>query len=1110
MSLFRKMTVPAASGDAGENKVKMKSAGLFHAGDNGPREDSGSHTLRQTSRTDKLTFAFYLGLAFFIPFILMLLAFAVAKISPFGQNQILVTDSWHQYYPFLVDYHDKLRTGGSLLWTWKSGGGTNYVALIAYYLASPLNFFSVLVPPERLREFFMFITCVKIGLSGMFFALFLRISFKRRDMCITAFGIMYALCAFIMGYYWNIIWLDTVALMPLVVAGTFALLRYGRYRLYIVSLALSILANYYIGLFVCIFVMLISIGYTIVEFKGLKKTVRDIFKMLGCSVVAAMTSAALTLPAYFALGHTQSTNDTFPANFSVNIGSTADLGGVLEGIGKTIANSVAFVQPTAKEGLPNVYSGVFTIFLAILFLFCSRIKKRERIVCAGLLIFFQLSFVIRQLDFIWHGFHFPNMLPYRFSFLYSFVLIYMAFRVYMYIDEVRPVSVIAALCGFAVYFGIAAAYYNGTDIKLSALFNPATGDGSAPDPVLMSVIFGLIMAAWVLIYSLRAHLSRVTMAILTTLVGGASVIVLLVKSDVFLAPLQSSDGASTYETFQVIIIVVSVLIAAASILALLSRQLNADHKMLRTLLGVVLLVLALIEGLLSSATGVKTVGLTDSSYYPLGTTNTLAMVDFAKDLEKDTIDLPRTEVNKYYTLNDNALIGADGISMFNSMVNSRITDYMEKFGLCGWIASNRYTYQESSPFTNMMLNLKYLIAPYGAYLDQTHNEKINSSDNVVLMRNRCYIPMGFMVNDDLLDYDISSLNANKPIGNQNEFFRLATGIDSDLYRYLAVTSCDAPDGGSVSESSFGSYSYSGDSDSGTYRINYTATSTGTAVAYFDTYYSDNVSLQVNDSEVISYYVKRPFIMMIGNVNAGDKITCSCSVSGSSTGTITSYVAMMDEDLFQQAYNLFSSSVLSATEVTDTAIKGTITAAEDGLFYTSISYVEGWKAYVDGQEAEITPVGGAMLAFRLSQGDHTIELRYIPEGFKAGVCISILGVLIFIAMLILTKKRINLLDLALARISRAKARDADAVGDDSAFDVPEAISDEIETPLDEPDLSDNASDTESDSSEVASDSLKDIPEPSDDVPDSSEDDPDPSFNADSPDDSPASSDETECE
>ena len=83
--------------------------------------------------------------------------------------------------------------------------------------------------------------------------------------------------------------------------------------------------------------------------------------------------------------------------------------------------------------------------------------------------------------------------------------------------------------------------------------------------------------------------------------------------------------------------------------------------------------------------------------------------------------------------------------MFNSMVNQKTTAYMEKFGICGWVASNRFTYQEGSPFTNLMLNVKYLITPYGAYLDTIHNEQVYSSENVKLLKNKYYLPNGFMV-----------------------------------------------------------------------------------------------------------------------------------------------------------------------------------------------------------------------------------------------------------------------------------------------------------------------------------------------------------------------------
>ena len=61
----------------------------------------------------------YIILAFAVPFILMVTAFGLMNVSPFGtaDKQILVTDLWHQYFPFLADFQDKLKNGESLFWT---------------------------------------------------------------------------------------------------------------------------------------------------------------------------------------------------------------------------------------------------------------------------------------------------------------------------------------------------------------------------------------------------------------------------------------------------------------------------------------------------------------------------------------------------------------------------------------------------------------------------------------------------------------------------------------------------------------------------------------------------------------------------------------------------------------------------------------------------------------------------------------------------------------------------------------------------------------------------------------------------------------------------------
>ena len=412
-------------------------------------------------------------------------------------------------------------------------------------------------------------------------------------------------------------------------------------------------------------------------------------------------------------------------------------------------------------------------------------------------------------------------------------------------------------------------------------------------------------------------------------------------------------------------------------------------------------IVSLAEAACSAYIGIQTVTVTDASYYPLGGENTMACVDYINERESSRIDLERTEVTKYYTLNDDALEGFDGISMFNSMTNKDITAYMEKFGICGWIASNRYTYQESSPFTNLMLNIKYLISPYDKYLDTTHNSLLLQKTGVKLLENEWYIPQGFVTSRDLSSFTMNTMSDN-PIENQNKMFSLATGIEADLYEFLEVVNQGHTDYNKfpVNKNSFGHYSFSTTDDSEDtphLKYNYEAPYDGIAVAYFTASGTDNVTLKVNDTDINQNYVKRPYIMTFGTVHKGDKLSVYSDIKDAKSGTVTVYCAMMKEELFEQGYNRLSKSVFSATEVKDDRIEGVINVEEDGLFYTSISYVDGWKAYVDGQEVEIKPVGGAMLAFDIDKGSHVVKLTYTPEGFVPGVLITVLGVLIFAAL-----------------------------------------------------------------------------------------------------------------
>ena len=386
----------------------------------------------------------YVGLSFAFTVIVFLCMMLAKGMIPFGESSLLYSDSYHQYYPFFKAFRRALRSGESLLYSWDVGMGMDYLGLIAYYLASPLNLLSVLVPEKLTLVYFSLLTPIKLGLASLFFSLFLKKTFRKNDLSVTLFGCFYGLCAWALAYLWNIMWLDTFALLPLVILGMVSLLTERRFMLYTFTLFLSVFANYYIGLFTCIFVLLVFFCYEVCRWGGFKKFLIDLCLMGFFSALAIGMTAILELPALAALQNTQSSINTFPEGFRLNIAEENTWKGLLDAMRQVAGNMNGGLEPSFKEGLPNLYCGLFANAFAFLFLFSRHIRVRDKVCAVLLLLFFNCSFIIRQLDYIWHCFHFTNMIPYRFSFLYSFVVLYMAYHAYTLKEHFKLWQIITA------------------------------------------------------------------------------------------------------------------------------------------------------------------------------------------------------------------------------------------------------------------------------------------------------------------------------------------------------------------------------------------------------------------------------------------------------------------------------------------------------------------------------------------------------------------------------------------------------------------------------------------------------------------------------------------
>lgn len=873
-----------------------------------------------------------LWMCFLLPFAGYLLVMISSGHCPFGHSSILYSDMYHQYYPFFVDFHRALRAGDSLLYNWNLGMGIDYLGLLAYYLASPLNLLSVVLPESWLLGFFSLLVPVKLGLAGLFFGLFLRKVYQAQGWNLPLFSACYALCAWALGYQWNIMWLDTFALLPLVVLGMVSLLQHRRFLLYTGALFLSIVSNYYIGFFTCIFVALSFLVYEICYCKSFRRFLSDVGFMLLFSALAIAMTAFLELPAYAALGNTHSSVNRFPTGFSLNIAGSNTFLGLLDAMRQVAGNTAGGLEPTFKEGLPNLYCGILPTMLAIQFFTTKKFTLREKLCSLMLLLFFMVSFIIRQLDYIWHGFHFTNMIPYRFSFLFSFVLLVMAYRAYRLPDTCPRWR---AIFSAVVFLALAACSDKRTD-----------------------VLFVAYNVGFCALYTLLMCLKRRPRRELLETEDGPTVQI---------HPLEPAD-------------------------------LRQNHRLSLAILGV--LAVELICALVNFACYF---GGTNISHYPKGGADTQAAVAYMHQRDDGFY---RTEVTHTQSLNDGALLGYSGITIFSSSANESVTKFMAALGYAAKPSYNRYAFEDASPVSSLFLNLKYLIDREGNPLESDLFQPIFTSGSVTLLENTAYLPLGFLTDDAILELSSTGPTAGT-LAFQNQLFAAATGEKQPVLQMLADPERSASDSVSLTPyQSGGACSYSSD-ESGTVTYTYQVPSDGDVLVSISASKRNSFTAYKNGEKLFAETMSLDEMFHLGNCHPGDTLELTFQCKADESGRLDVSAAQLNPEVFQSGLQTLRSSAMQVQSVSGTRLTGTVDAPHDGLLYTSIPDDGNWIVTVDGNPVTPERVLNAMLGIRLDAGSHVVTFQYHNSAFVTGCAVSgaALAVLILLTSLVyLPRKR----------------------------------------------------------------------------------------------------------
>lgn len=355
-------------------------------------------------------------LSFLLPLGVMTGCMVVFQVEPFGDNSFLIIDGLHQYMPFYSVLYDKLKGADSLFYSFRAGLGINFLSLFSYYLSSPLNLFILLFKKTQLNMAVSLLLVLKVALSGLTSGIYFASKTKKPGLSVLLCSFTYALNSYMVGYSWNVMWLDVIMIFPIVIMGIERLIEKKDGRLYGAALFYALYCNYYIAFMVCIFSVL---WYLLYSFKNIRQFFIRGMSFAFYSLLAAAMAAVILIPAYLGIKETASGTEMGLPDHGWQTGF-ADL----------VTRQFAMTTPISHDnfdGNANLYLGVFMVFAVVLYICNNKIPWREKGKSILLLALFYVSFSEDILNFIWHGFHNQFGIPNRFSFLFGFVLLTMLF-----------------------------------------------------------------------------------------------------------------------------------------------------------------------------------------------------------------------------------------------------------------------------------------------------------------------------------------------------------------------------------------------------------------------------------------------------------------------------------------------------------------------------------------------------------------------------------------------------------------------------------------------------------------------------------------------------------
>ena len=364
----------------------------------------------------------YYTISVLIPAVMILAIFLLFSIIPFGHHTWLTIDLGQQYVDFFSYYQDTLlHHPEQFFYSFSKSIGGEMVSLWSYYLLSPFNLIFLLIPRSAIAMGVSLLIFLKLVSCTVSFAVLLDVKFKQRNGTALLFALSYGFMSYLSANQFNVMWLDALIALPLIVLGVDALLQKRNPLYYVLPLSLTILSNYYTGYMICLFLGLyFPYAFLMMNDSFSWKTFGKQFgRFIFYSVLSIGLMMVILLPTFYSLLGSKGTATTIAWSL------TSEYNPLLM-VSKLFLGSFDFQE--MQKGYPNIFVGSLALFSFLGYFKEKRISLFQRLYALFITVIILISFNIEMFDKLWHAGQFPNWYSYRFSFLFSFWIVFLGYQ----------------------------------------------------------------------------------------------------------------------------------------------------------------------------------------------------------------------------------------------------------------------------------------------------------------------------------------------------------------------------------------------------------------------------------------------------------------------------------------------------------------------------------------------------------------------------------------------------------------------------------------------------------------------------------------------------------